>query len=1836
MSEYSITQKYPLETLEVHGQNAVGVMDSPTLRSVPFSRRRATLVSLCITVIVILLTGATAAFFVRKDPPEDNSLQKNVPAQDVALEVEDATVPPELQGADESLLVNGDIITKGKLKVSSNSFVYVLQTENLTSNQTLTLPNASGTLCLDANNCNYATQAELAQQTALNNQQTVDIDQLEVQLGQIVVPPAGVTALNDQNGAVTIQGSLNRVSVTTANGTITLTTPQDLDANANVQFGNLSLAASGLVRANGLVQTGAGNDISIDANNDVVTFTSGGRIFQLPNSGAGTQTICTTTVGCAGGGGGVTDLNSLTGSITLRGTANQVAVATGAGVITLSTPQDIATTSDVNFDDLDLTGSFYAAGTADIDGNSVIGIGNSIFASFPTTGDTLMIADVFNGADDCTLGCSGISSFVEKGTATASLLHAFRGQLKVGDGQTLTNGTGLFVEPAAVGAGATLTNNYGVYVAGQSVGTNDYGVYIQGADTYALWVDSGTSRFDGASPLNFEGVTTNSFSTTLSVADPTANNTITLPNGSGTVCLVELGNCAGSGGGITGSGTANRVAKFTAAGAIGNSTITDDGTDVSIAGDFTLQGGDITVGTSSQLGSLILQDGNGQTTTLRAGDSSSNLTFILPPSSGTTSQCLKQSITANQLFFENCDGGSGGSSTTLQQAYLNGSTINTTTGRDIAFTLSNDVADSDFVITIADDSTSTARVVRVNGTGTNNPAQLLLLDNQDGSQAVADGLRIQAAGGGITDAIDASDAELVNALNVGDNTIAGTTAVIDFSNFDVLGNGDTTTAGHLAVGNTAAQSGVIALRVDELYDSSDDCATGCYGTQIIARANNPSNPTTLTGVYSATAVGPAASTVGTSTAFTAANPVLSGSGAITNNYGLYVANQTAGASDYGVYIQGADTYALWVDSGTSRFDGASPLNFEGATTNAFSTTLAITDPTANNTITLPDSTGTVCLAELGNCAGSGSGVTTPGGVSGNIAMFTGAQAINDSIMSQSGTTINVAGDLTLATDLAVAEGGTGASAFTANGILYGNGSGALQVTAAPSAGQVLIGNGSGVPTFATFTGDVNVSGTGAATIQADSVALGTDTTGNYIATLGAGSGIDVTGSGSESATPTIALGPLTANWSQTGAFDILLNNASSELRILESAGGTFYGTIDVTDLSADQTITIPNQTGTICLTSGNCAGVGGTGDIVNGGQNGLVRIGTNDATSLFFETNNADRIELQSDGDVAVDTNTLFVDATNNRVGIGNGAPSAALDITGRIRGSEILELSNTNNTFASPAVGGSGSAYVYTTGGGGSGLFATEGHLMLQSRNTAARNIYFSNYDAVSAGQKVRMVVTGTGRLGVGDFNGSSPTSDFQLSVGDSSQSAWGTSGIQLKVAAGTYTDSSTAVSGTATNAVFNSFSTPTLAASNTGVTTTNAATLYVQGAPAAGTNQTITNPYALWIDDGTSRFDGSIVGNISVGASAAAERGFDVSVTQAGNLGAVTDITHGGKITVSHTGGGGNNTTLTTFGLEIQATGDSTEISTVTGLSVTVSGGDTNYAALFNGGAVGIGTSTPTAGSALDVAGLAIATTARVSTGVEYTNTGGTAAVSTGTSGWIFGSSGSGDFLAGNLIMQSRPGQDRSIVFFTGSTASKRFEIDGIGNLIASSNFIPDGTGGNRTLGSTAVQFNSLYLDSGATKGVFFGNTQQIGVSYDNGGDSRLEIAGTNASLFIEDRLSFGGQTLTLTDDGTANDSLSSTATYVLVNQDETGNGGTPDLTIDENSTYAKHGQLLIITNTEVDGSNSDFTLTEAANALYIPDVAGTVTLGPRDTIVLIYDDDNSYWTTLSFTNN
>ena len=85
-------------------------------------------------------------------------------------------------------------------------------------------------------------------------------------------------------------------------------------------------------------------------------------------------------------------------------------------------------------------------------------------------------------------------------------------------------------------------------------------------------------------------------------------------------------------------------------------------------------------------------------------------------------------------------------------------------------------------------------------------------------------------------------------------------------------------------------------------------------------------------------------------------------------------------------------------------------------------------------------------------------------------------------------------------------------------------------------------------------------------------------------------------------------------------------------------------------------------------------------------------------------------------------------------------------------------------------------------------------------------------------------------------------------------------TTGKNINVVASTFTDTNTAGSGTAASYASVAFQQPTVAASNSNVTTTDAATVYIANAPAAGTNETLTNKYALWVDAGAVRLDNGI----------------------------------------------------------------------------------------------------------------------------------------------------------------------------------------------------------------------------------------------------------------------------------------------------------------------------------------------------------------------------------------
>lgn len=275
-----------------------------------------------VITFAVLMVASLVTFFVVKRADNIAQQRSNLPAQqDVTLKnTRTSQLPTELKDGRESLVIDGDIVARGSIKVSDGTNVTILQAQKGASGQTFTLPASGGTLCTGENNCAFSSLAQMgAVQASVNQLQggvgalqsrASGLETRDSELTQLIANlqqqlntfnPVAVTALNGQSGNVSIQGSLNRIAVSTSGGVVTLSTPQDLDANANVQFGSLTLGAAGQIRANTLAQTGAGSSININAGTDAITFTAGGRIFQLPVSGSGTQTLCTTETACASG-----------------------------------------------------------------------------------------------------------------------------------------------------------------------------------------------------------------------------------------------------------------------------------------------------------------------------------------------------------------------------------------------------------------------------------------------------------------------------------------------------------------------------------------------------------------------------------------------------------------------------------------------------------------------------------------------------------------------------------------------------------------------------------------------------------------------------------------------------------------------------------------------------------------------------------------------------------------------------------------------------------------------------------------------------------------------------------------------------------------------------------------------------------------------------------------------------------------------------------------------------------------------------------------------------------------------------------------------------------------------------------------------------------------------------------------------------------------------------------------------------------------------------------------------------------------------------------------------
>ena len=266
-------------------------------------------------------------------------------------------------------------------------------------------------------------------------------------------------------------------------------------------------------------------------------------------------------------------------------------------------------------------------------------------------------------------------------------------------------------------------------------------------------------------------------------------------------------------------------------------------------------------------------------------------------------------------------------------------------------------------------------------------------------------------------------------------------------------------------------------------------------------------------------------------------------------------------------------------AGVVDVSGKRVTNAASPTANTDLVTLGYLNTTFTSNLSLAGDTGTDTVSLLTDT------LTVTGGVGLSSAVTNNTVTINlDNTTVSAGSygsatdvgtfTVDAQGRLTAAgttsiaipstqvTDFAEAAQDAIASAFAA-----GTQSG-LTVTYNDTAGSfslnvndpviTLSGDVSGSATM-TNLGNVTIT----TTIQPNSVALGTDTTGNYIATLTQGTGVTITGSGTESATPTISIGQDVATTA-----NVTFNNVTSTGNV----------TIDGNLTVAGNTVLITTQT----------------------------------------------------------------------------------------------------------------------------------------------------------------------------------------------------------------------------------------------------------------------------------------------------------------------------------------------------------------------------------------------------------------------------------------------------------------------------------------------------------------------------------------------------------------------------------------------------------------------------------------------------------------------------------
>jgi hypothetical protein len=375
-------------------------------------------------------------------------------------------------------------------------------------------------------------------------------------------------------------------------------------------------------------------------------------------------------------------------------------------------------------------------------------------------------------------------------------------------------------------------------------------------------------------------------------------------------------------------------------------------------------------------------------------------------------------------------------------------------------------------------------------------------------------------------------------------------------------------------------------------------------------------------------------------------------GILTANQAL-VANSTSGINEV---IASNGTFTTINTNSIS----ATSANITSITATSLSVTnAAITSITANGTT---GSDGSVlAINSSGQVYWSSTAAVNPSYVqntdsrtlSGNL-YFSGANTYIDNLNVG---TINRSPKLTLSGDATgnvtfnnLGDATLNVTITNANGVTLGVDTEGAYVANVVAGGGVLITSAGGATSTPTISANVDNSTIevfgGALRVKDDGIALGTKTTGDYVASITSGNGIMMSTSSGEGSTPTIAI--------KLGTSSGLISNTSG--LFVDPAAGTTYDSLTVAgqttlngnvvlgDAIQDRVTLNGSLYGTVIPTSDNSFNIGTVGAVYNTGYFTQLQLGSSSDTTVTAAANTIQVYGLTVNSNFISNTATIYHD----------------------------------------------------------------------------------------------------------------------------------------------------------------------------------------------------------------------------------------------------------------------------------------------------------------------------------------------------------------------------------------------------------------------------------------------------------------------------------------------------------------------------------------------------------------------------------------------------------------